>query len=497
MKTNSIEALGFLHYNRRNLQRIKGTIPSRFNFKFQTLILFAFLSLIISGVHGQETLTLTNVLDIVRKYHPVARQATLMVDSAEASRLAARGAFDPAFYVHNSQKTFDGKNYYFYTNPELKIPTWYGIDLKAGLEDNGGERLVSEASSGRTSYVGVSLPLLKNLVTDRRRTTLAQARIIVQQSEAARRNQLNDLLYDATSAYWNWVKDYRVYNILSNVIKINEQRLQLVRRSFLGGDRAAIDTVEALTQLQNFQYLASEAQYRWIASGLELSNYLWLERDQPYQLNPNITPDTSWSNLNISKYALPSLEDALVLARNNHPKIKTFDWKLEALEAERRLKFQSLLPVFNFNYNFLSKGYQPWKGVGQNVFENNYKYGIDFGLPLLLRQGRGDYKIAKIKIRQTDLQKDQATLEIENKVRDYFNQVVTLRQQILIYEAAYENYLRLLRAEETKFSIGESSLFLLNSRENKVLETRQKLEELKTKFFKALSDFEWASGTLS
>ena len=320
--------------------------------------------------------------------------------------------------------------------------------------------------------------------------------MLVQQSEATRRNEINNLLFDATSAYWNWVREYQVYNVIRTVIEINERRLALVRRSFLGGDRAAIDTVEALTQLQNFQFMESEAQYRWISAGLELSNFLWLENEQPFQLNNNILPDTAWNRVNIEQYPLPVLEEVLLTARATHPKIQTFGWKLEALAAERRLKFQSLLPALNFNYNFLSRGYEPWKGVSQNVFENNYKYGIEFGLPLFLRQGRGDYRIAKIKIQQTDLQRDQASLEIENKVRDYFNQLIALRRQVQIYEDAYQNYLRLLRAEEVKFSIGESSLFLLNSRENKVLETRQKLLELKTKFFKGLIAVQWAAGSL-
>ncbi len=448
-------------------------------------------------VHAQQhVLTLQNVLDVVRKYHPVAKQAKLIVDSAEANRLAARGAFDPSFYVSNQQKTFDGKNYFFYTNPELKIPTWYGIDFKAGMEDNGGERLTREATAGRSSYVGVSLPLLKNLATDRRRTTVEQSRILVRQSEATRLNELNNLLYEAASAYWDWVREYQVYNVITNAVSINEARLQLVRRSFLGGDRAAIDTIEALTQLQNFQFMATEARYRWLAAGLELSNFLWLENEQPFQFSAAITPDTTWNALNIDQRPVPSLEDALTNAKFNHPKIQTLERKLEVLEAERRLKFQSLLPSLNFNYNFLSKGYEPWKGVGQNVFENNYKYGIEFGLPLFLRQARGEYRVAKIKIQSTDLQRDQATLEIENKVKDYFNQLLTLKNQVRIYEEAYNNYVRLLRAEETKFSIGESSLFLLNSRENKVLETKQKLLELKTKFFKSLVALEWAAGNL-
>ena len=259
-------------------QRCKIVLPKLVTKKIQ-LTFLALLPIVLGSSKSyaqQEVLTLNNVLDIVRKYHPVARQANLIVDSAKASQLAARGAFDPSFYIDNQQKTFDGKNYYYYTNPELKIPTWYGLDFKAGVEDNGGERITREVTTGRTSYVGVSLPLLKNLLTDRRRTTVQQARLIVQQSEATRRNEINNILYDATSAYWNWVREYQVYNVIRSVIDINERRLSLVRRSFLGGDRAAIDTVEALTQLQNFQFMESEAQYRWISAGLEFVTFCGL-----------------------------------------------------------------------------------------------------------------------------------------------------------------------------------------------------------------------------
>lgn len=481
---------------KRTAPRVEYKLKSMLLSRTSALLIVLIGTPILSLFAQDSVLTVNEVLDIVRRYHPVARQVELNVEGARANRLATQGAFDPTFYFSNQRKTFDGKNYYFYTNPELKIPTWYGVDFKAGLENNGGDRITPEVTTGKTSYAGLSLPLLKNLITDRRRTTLEQARLLIAQTEAEQRNEVNNLLFAATEAYWNWVREYQVYQVTSNVVSINEARLQLVRRSFFGGDRAAIDTVEALTQLQNFQFLALEARYRWIASSLELSNFLWLENQQPYQLSPSIVPDTAWNDLNINQYPLPSLDDALILARQNHPKIQTIRQKLLGLEAERRLKFQSLLPTLNLNYNFLSKGYEPWKGIGQNVFENNYKYGVEFGLPLLLRQGRGEYKNAKIKILTVDLQRDQASLEIENKVKDYFNQVVILRNQVQVYNEAYANYEKLLSAEEIKFSIGESSLFLLNSRENKVLEIRQKLLELKTKFFKSLIAVQWAAGDL-
>ncbi|SKB43054.1 hypothetical protein [Dyadobacter psychrophilus] len=47
----------------------------------------------------------------------------------------------------------------------------------------------------------------------------------------------------------------------------------------------------------------------------------------------------------------------------------------------------------------------------------------------------------------------------------------------------YANYQQLVKAEKMRFSNGESSLFLINSRENKALEARQKLIDLKAKYF--------------
>jgi outer membrane protein TolC len=66
----------------------------------------------------------------VRQYHPIAKQAAIQVAKAQADLLSARGGFDPAITLDARRKTFDGKNYYYYTNHELKLPTRIGgLDL--------------------------------------------------------------------------------------------------------------------------------------------------------------------------------------------------------------------------------------------------------------------------------------------------------------------------------------------------------------------------------
>jgi outer membrane protein TolC len=441
---------------------------------------------------GDKLLPVADYMALVKKYHPVLKQAAIGVQMADAYRLSASGGFDPLFYLNSEQKTFDGKNYYQYTNPELKVPTWYGIEVKAGLENNGGQFLNSEITPGRVSYAGVSVPLAKNLLMDQRRAALQQAKIVQQQSRAEQRMMANDLLYDAWAAYFEWQKDYLIYKIVSDAVRVNEIRFELVKRTWQLGDRPAIDTVEALSQLLSFRLRQNEAWLLWRNSGVGLSNYLWSDSSNPVVVTDNVIPDTL-VELNST---LPVLEDLLTAASNTHPKLQQYGFKLNWLEVERKLKFQSLLPTLNLNYNLLNRGYNVVKGLDAQLLQNNYKFGISFGLPLRLSQGRGDYKAVKLKITETGLERDLILRGIEAKVQQYFNELLNFRSQAGVADNMLTAYRRLLQAEETRFKLGESSLFLINSRENKVLEGAEKLAELKVKFNKGIVAALWASGQL-
>jgi outer membrane protein TolC len=447
-------------------------------------------------VAAPRTMSPSDYINIIRNYHPMVRQADIAVQKARAELTISRGAFDPYFYLSNEQKTFDGKNYFNYTNPELKIPTWYGVEVKAGMENNGGEFLNSETSAGQSSYLGITVPIAKNLVMDKRRAVLQQARIFTSLSEAERLNIINDILYDAYSAYWSWVRDHEIYTVISNAVQVNKARFDLVKIGYRQGDRPAIDTVEALAQLQNFQFLQSDAYVRLQNAMIDVSNFLWLPNNTWYQLDTSVVPAPKWNQEQIEGIAIGVVDEVMYTARLTHPKLRMFNFKLQMLEVERKLKFQSLLPMVNLKGNLLNKGYNVFKNASAAFYENNYKFGIDIAVPLRLSEGRGGYKLAKLKIQETNLALSVQQQEIENKVRKYYNELAGFRQQVSIYEKALLNYQTLFRGESTRFQAGESSLFLLNTRENKVLETLQKLVELKTKFYKGQAALQWAAGQL-
>lgn len=460
---------------------------------FVILIIF-FRTIVCSLAQDQKMQVFTegDFIRQVKQYHPVAMQANITIEKAAATLLSAKGSFDPAIAFEASRKTFDGKNYYFYTNPELIIPLPVG-NIKTGIENNGGDYITSEVTKGKSSYLGVEIPLAKGLLLDKRRATLQQAKLFRSQSEQERLLILNALLLDSYLAYWNWAASYQQYTAYTKFTEIANNRLRLIRIAFTQGDRALIDTVEAYTQLQNYQLMQSEAFFKFTNAKLELSNYLWFENYIGYQLPDNYLPDSLNFNIVIP---YQSAEELITQSTLQNPALKVYDFKLSSLEVERKLKRQSLLPYLSVKANLLNKDYYALKNLSANFIQNNYQWGIDFKIPLFLREARGDYKNAQLKIKETNLDFINKRQQTENKIRSYYTELIALAGQLQTAQSMFYNYQYLLRSEELKFAQGESSLFLVNSRETKVIELLQKRIELASKWYKAKYALEWAAGKL-
>ena len=464
------------------------------NLKKLITIIFLFIATqsLVAQQANEKIFSLDEFINIIKTNHPIAKQANLQVQQSEAGLLAAKGNFDPSISIDASKKTFDGKSYYNYFNPELKVPLPVG-DIKTGVEDNGGGNLNSEFTPGRSSYFGIELPLAKGLLLDKRRTALKQNKIFVQQSIQEQKQTINNLLFDAYVTYAKWTADYQLYQLFSKYVNISNQRLHLLKIAERNGDKSVMDTLEAFTQLQNLQILQSNAQLNLLNSVLDISNYLWLENNSAYALAENVVPHTAlFTDLNFSSDLSSYIDQALA----NHPLIKTYNFKLNVLDVERKLKVQNLLPTLNTKVNLLNQDYAIFKGFDQAFFQNNNKWGIDFKMPLFLREGRGELKRTKLKIEETNLDLSLKKWELENKIRSYYNEFVFVQQQLKTALQAYENFNKLYQNELLRFNNGESSLFVLNSRENKALEFYQKTVELRVKLFKARYAIDNSAGLL-
>ena len=429
----------------------------------------------------QDTLVLgfNEYLGYVKKYHPIARQAQLTISIGQANLMKARGGFDPKVEVDYERKKFKGDEYWDRLNGTFKIPTYFGIEFKGGFEQAEGTNINPDEEfpiDGLYS-AGVSASLARGFWINERMATLRKAKFFREQAKADQDLLVNQILFDASLAYFDWLRAYNEAKIFRNFLTNASVRFEGVKQSALAGDVAIIDTVEAKIAVENRQLSLEQAKVKLMQTSLQLSNFLWIN-DVPVELQPNIIPDrTPEQDIDITLEIFGKPLDSFTI--ENHPKLRSMNFKIEGLTVDRRLKANKLLPKIDVEYNFLTES--PDR-INSFVTEE-YKGGINFFFPLFLRKERGDLKLAKFKLQDAQFERDNAQVEIRNKVLAIYRELDSFLEQNRLIDNIVRDYNTLLAAEERKFSFGESSLFLINSRESKLIDAELKQNEVQNKFF--------------
>lgn len=446
------------------------------------IIIFTLISSVVHSQDSTSVISLSEYLGYVKAYHPIVKQAGLVVNESEAKLMKARGAFDPKIEVDYNKKQFKNTEYYNKLNTSFKIPTWYGIELKGNFEENTGAYLNPENNipEGGLYSVGISVPLAQGLLTNKRMAMLRQAKLFTKQAEADKQLFVNHILYQATVAYFNWLQTYNEKLVYQDFLANAEMRFNGIKKSYKLGDKPAIDTVEAHIALNNRKLNLEKSKIKYVKASLELSNYLWLNNNTPIEISAHIIPDvhtikTIDQTLNTSVLNIENLD------LENHPKLKSLDYKFKSLIIEKRLSLNNLLPKIDLQYNFLSQTPE----VVNSFSTSAYKSGLNISVPLFLRKERSDLKLANLKLLDTEFEIKSTKVVLKNKIEAISNELESFLIQNAYIKSITEDYMSMLHAEERKFFMGESSLFLVNSRESKLIDAKLKAIELEKSFFNA------------
>jgi len=453
--------------------------------------LFNLFSLAAQTVDSVKYMTYVEFYGLVIQNHPVVKLAELEIDYAEAELLMVRGAFDPKVRSTFDRKSIDGRDYYSEWTADLKVPVWGGIDFKAGREQNIGTRLNPELTSGVSTYAGFSVPLGRGLLIEERRNTLKQVQIYQDIAVAERQKLINKIIFLAAKDYWSWYLAYQVVNFNEEGLVLAQNRFEFVREQVRVGEKAGVDSVEAKITLQTRVLNYQNSLVDFSNATLYLSNYLWGRNNEPLELNREVIPPPL-----VSIYVDDaSLQQLLSQARNNHPEIRKLILKNDQLVIQEQFQREMLKPQLDLNYNFINTPKYNLSELG--VIRTNNKIGVVFEMPLLLRKERG--KLQQVRIKQLQIANDQRQLtrEIINDVNASYNLLTNLRGLIALQTDVVKNQTFLLLAEQEKFKVGESSLFLINSRESKLIDQKIKAAELKVKYEKALAELVYSAGQSS
>ncbi len=421
-----------------------------------------------SEVFDFETFKLT-----VSKFHPLIQKANNLELAGNGEVLKALGGFDPTISSNVNQKSFNGKEYYWTSNTTLKIPIWFGTNLKAGYEANRGEYVENDQKLPGSGlwYAGVEIPLLQGFLYNERQFQLQQAQNLQQMSVAERQLAVNDLLLDAFSTYWTWTEAYKKLMIAKEGFVLAEARYKAAKEQVEVGENPPIDTVEALILLENRTVENKSAQTQFQNATLLLQTFLWADGNQLVSIPANVIPQLANTNPEVGILNTNYIDSL--------PSIQLAAYKVDQIALDVKWKKEQLKPSINANYNLLN---QPSGNLEISQFSmQNYKFGVTAYVPLFLRKERGGVKLAKLKMENAGLDLLAKKREYDQKIKNLSNEIELQTANIVIQKRIVAHTRTLRTAELDKFQAGESSLFMINSREQTYLSSENKLVELEIK----------------
>ncbi len=455
---------------------------------------YLFFCLFSVHLHAKQTsgptLSYRTCMESVLRHHPVAKQADLLLEKADAQQRWARGGLDPEIKSEYQQKQYADKEYYTKYATLLSIPTSTGLSVVAGIQNSSGNYLNPENYIAYEPlwFLGAELDVLQGLLMNERKLALRQAEVFSEMATNDKELLLNQILYNASQAYLSWQQFCAIDSVLQENIEIAAQYFDNTKKAYLGGEKTAMDTLEAYIGKQDAITSRQKNKLSLIKSKKFLESFLWYE-DQAMELYENVSPQ--WEPpLEIPQTRLLLNSEELL----EIPSIRSYALKKKSLGYELRWKKEKLKPKLKLKYNALLS--DPNAGNILDYNTDNYNWGLGFQMPLFLRSERGDLKLSQLKIKQTELEMATKRFQLQTKIEASLEQQNVLTDQISLLRKNVLGYKQLLDGENIKFLHGESSVFLLNKRQEKYTLSQIKLIEAQIKNQNEVLNYLYFTNTL-
>lgn len=453
--------------------------------------LIALLVLLCSIAMAQEELSYDAFIQNIKSNHPLMTRAKNIRDKGDLLYQSAKGGYDPIISAEYENKNFDEKLYYSSLQTKVKQPLYTSQYITAGYEFGTGSYLNPDLKtpSYGLPFVGIEASLLQGLTFDKRRAEILKSKKYRSYYEAEQNIQTNDLLFYASLSYFDWVYSCKELSLQRYFLTLAETRYNGIRALSNIGERASIDTIEAnmLYQTRSLDLQSTQIDNQKKAATVQSLN--WLRENEASKLNTTLKLRDSLEYYfdRVKGIYLNSFQNNAI----SNPVLSKYEANQEILKIEKRYKAELIKPKLDVKYNFL---FNTLTNDGPALSISNYRWGANVSFPLLLRTARNDYKLSKIELSNNQLELDNKKNELNFKLNLTRQNISLLLEQLSNAERNLSYSKQLVTAEKLKFDNGESSLFLLNARENKWLESELKLAEYRLKFIKSVMEYIYLRG---
>ncbi len=415
------------------------------------MILFL-LTLVSLKAHALEP---KDIIKSVIQHYPLIESSLRKKQATESAIISAKGEFDYKLkFKSDLWRQFPYNNEYYETTIERQTP-FAGIKVFGGHRQGAGEfnyyALDKDTSTAGQVFLGMTMPLLRNLITDEMRTNLKIKNIEKDLSVEELKIKKLTSVHDALSLYYKWILQTKKIQIANQLLSLARERKAMFEKKYRAGDVERIKIVDNQRQIDKREASILEYEIELTKLSAKLALYNRDSSGQPLYPTPVSTPDKILSSSLI--FSTGKLSD-------RNPQLRILSFHKEVNDAQFKLGKQSRLPGLNVSV----AGGQELSSrpdYGKHILQ----IGINFDFPIENRKGEGKtveyyYKKLATELELTYLK--QELTQLTSFCRDASKKSW---ERWKLTNSEYENSAKIAQGERRKLIQGGSDLFVVNLRE--------------------------------
>jgi outer membrane protein TolC len=385
------------------------------------------------------------------------RVAEAKVAEARAKRMSAFAAFEPRVNLSSEGKDYGNDLQYRLDRAEARVGLPGGIDLVGGAAQGTGAFINPERRTPTEGLVnlGISAPLGGALVFSDRQYEWGASTRNLEIAEAKLDRTERMAILNAVKVYTFWQAQSEVQGAVDEALAVAAERLRLVREAFRLGERSEMDTLEA--------YLS------WVdrrADAAKQANFTAGAIADVQQLLRGA--DTTGVDLTgMRPQSLPVVLGTSRLEVGSIPELEMVNSALRRECLATTTAWAQWLPAPYVDYRMLQ-----WGGSAWNPEAVQWKVGLT--VPLFNQKARAELAGAQARLRAAQANATATQNQFDIVRVQLAQQVQALDSELKALTASETASYALLQQERRRFALGESTMFILASRETKYLEAVQK-----------------------
>jgi outer membrane protein TolC len=425
-------------------------------------------------------------------------------------------------------ETLQGASYFAGMNQAFQTGTSYEIVIGGTRGDNNALTNVYNPYVQTVMAAGFTQPLLNGFGRRANSTQIRIARNDMKVASSVFRQQVISTLGTILNEYWDYLSFRENVRVKEQALAFSQKLLADNKKQVEIGTLAPIEVVRAESEVATDQQALIVAQTNLQQQGELIKTALARQVDpdlaaaqiETEDKLPEPRPDD-----------IPPLEEALNKAFANRPEIEQTELKFKDQDLTIAARRNGLLPSLNVFGTLITSGLSGDQlicpagttaygkncvsggtpipptgtssgGVTQALGQTfrgdfpNYSFGVNLSIPIRNRQAQADAARALLERRELETQLQQSKNNIAQQVRTAVIGVIQAKAQIDAADKATILARQTLDAEQKKFQLGESTVFLVIQAQRDLANAEGNGVTAHSTYAKAITQYQQAVGTI-